>query len=204
MFFFYRVDAKRIFNEYGRRILGLQISQKSNGIFISQAKYAREIVKKFGLDSSRHPRTPMSTTTKLGKDTQGKEVDTKLYRSMIGSLLYLTASRPDIAFSVCVCARYQAAPKESHLIAVKRIIRYVNSIVEYGIWYDFDTNPEIAGYSDADWAGDVDDRKFTYCRCFNVGNNLIAWHSKKKIPSLCLPPKLNILQLVVVVQNFFG
>lgn len=83
----------------------------------------------------------MSTTTKLGKDTQGKEVDTKLYRSMIGSLLYLTASRPDIAFSVCVCARYQAAPKESHLIAVKRIIRYVNSIVEYGIWYYFDTNP---------------------------------------------------------------
>ncbi|MGV7927199.1 hypothetical protein PJO48_29540, partial [Mycobacterium kansasii] len=77
----------------------------------------------------------MSTTLKLSKDSDGKNVDSKLYRSMIGSLLYLTASRPDIALSVGICARYQSDPKESHLIAVKRIIRYVASTLNIGLWY---------------------------------------------------------------------
>ena len=102
--------------------LGLQVKQKKEGIFVSQEKYARNIVKKFGLDSKKHASTPMSSSTKLNVDSFGVEVSPTLYRSIIGSLLYLTASRPDIAFSVGVCARYQAAPKESHLIAVKRII----------------------------------------------------------------------------------
>ena len=80
-----------------------------------------------------------------------------LYKSIIGSLLYLTASRPDIAFRVCVCARYQAAPKESHLTAMKRIIRYVNGTLDHGLWYSKDSNACLAGYSDVDWVGSVDD-----------------------------------------------
>ena len=99
--------------------LGLQVKQKEEGIFISQEKYARNIVKKFGLDSKKHASTPMSSSTKLNVDSSGVEVSPTLYRSIIRSLLYLTASRPDIAFSVGVCARYQAAPKESHLTVVK-------------------------------------------------------------------------------------
>ncbi|XP_039127020.1 secreted RxLR effector protein 161-like [Dioscorea cayenensis subsp. rotundata] len=99
---------------------------------------------------------------------------------MIGSLLYLTASRLDISFSVGVCARYQATPKESHLKAVKRIIRYVHGTTEYGIWYSKDSNSHIVGYSDAYWAGNIDDRKSTSGGCFYLGNNLVTWYSKKQ------------------------
>ena len=103
----------------------------------------------------------MSSSTKLNVDSSGVEVSPTLYRSIIVSLLYLTASRPDITFSVGVCARYQATPKESHLTAVKRIIRYVNGTPNYGLWYSKDTNACLAGYLDADWAGSVDDKKST-------------------------------------------
>ena len=91
----------------------------------------------------------MCSSTKLSLDAAGVDVDLTLYRSMIGSLLYLTASRPDLAFSVGVCARFQAAPKESHLMAVKRIIRYINGTSDYGIWYSWDSNECLAGYLDA-------------------------------------------------------
>ncbi|KAK6149616.1 hypothetical protein DH2020_017141 [Rehmannia glutinosa] len=99
---------------------------------------------------------------------------------MIGSLLYLTASRLDISYSVCVCDRYQSCPKESHLKAVKRISRYINGTVDLGILYSFDTNTNLAGFSDADWAGDVDDRKSTTGGCFYLGNNLVSWYNKKQ------------------------
>ena len=137
--------------------LGFQVKQKKEGIFISQEKYVRNIVKRFELDSKKHASTPMSSSTKLNIDSSGVEVSPTLYRSIIGSLLYLITSRPDIAFSVGVCARYQAAPRESHLTAVKRIIRYVNGTLDYGLWNSKDSNACLAGYSDADWAGSVDD-----------------------------------------------
>ena len=116
----------------------------------------------------------MSTTLKLCRDTSGKGVDPTLYRSMIGSLLYLTASRPDISFSVGVCARYQSSPKESHLSALKRIIRYVSGTSNYGIWYTCESALEVHAYSDADWAGCVDDQKITFRGCFFIGNNLVS------------------------------
>lgn len=99
---------------------------------------------------------------------------------MIGSLLYLTASRPDITFAVGACARYQAAPKTSHLLQVKRIIKYINGTCDYGILYTNDTNSSLVGYCDADWAGSADDRKSTSGGCFFFGNNLISWFSKKQ------------------------
>ncbi|XP_022857366.1 uncharacterized protein LOC111378405 [Olea europaea var. sylvestris] len=139
--------------------LGLQVRQTEDGLFISQSKYAKDLVKRFRLDSKKHTRTPMSTTLKLGRDPSGKSVDPSLYRSMIGSLLYLTATRPDIAFSVGVCARFQADPKESHLSSVRRIIRYISGTVDLGIFYSRNFNLDLAGYSDADWAGNADDRK---------------------------------------------
>ena len=122
----------------------------------------------------------MSSSTKLNVDSSGVEVSPTLYRSIIRSLLYLTASRLDIAFSIGVCARYQAAPKESHLIAVKRVIRYINRTSGYGLWYSKDSNACLAGYSDADWTGSVDDRKSTSGGCFYLGNNLVSWMSKKQ------------------------
>ena len=115
--------------------LGLQVKQKKKDIFISQEKYTRNIVKKFVLDSKKHASIPISSSTKLNVESFGVEVSPTLYRSIIGSLLYLTASRLDIAFSVGVCGRYQVAPKESHLTTMKRIIRYVNRTPDYGLWY---------------------------------------------------------------------
>ncbi|KAJ9705776.1 hypothetical protein PVL29_003735 [Vitis rotundifolia] len=160
--------------------LGFQVKQLNDGIFLSQSKYARELVKKFGLESTKHFRTPMPTNLKLSKDESGKWVEETLYRSMIGSLLYLTASRPDITFSVGVCARYQACPKESHLIALKCIIRYIAGTLELGLWYPFDTHSDVACYTDADWVGNVDDRKSTSGGCFYIGNCLVAWMTKKQ------------------------
>ncbi|XP_050253631.1 uncharacterized mitochondrial protein AtMg00810-like [Quercus robur] len=157
-----------------------QLKQKKEGIFISQEKYARNLVKKFGLDSKKHASTPMSLSTKLNLDPSGEEVSPTLYRSIIGSLLYLTASRSNIAFSMGVCARYQAAPKESHLTAMKRIIRYVNGTPDYGLWYSKDSNACLARYLNADWAGSVDDWKSTSGSCFYLGNNLVSWMSKKQ------------------------
>ncbi|PNX70323.1 gag-pol polyprotein, partial [Trifolium pratense] len=99
---------------------------------------------------------------------------------MIGSLLYLTASRPDITFAVGVCARYQAEPKMSHLTQVKRILKYVNATSDYGIMYSHTNNARLMGYCDADWAGCADDRKSTSGGCFYLGENLISWFSKKQ------------------------
>ncbi|CAL9021727.1 unnamed protein product, partial [Prunus brigantina] len=155
--------------------LGLQVQQLKDGMFLSQTKYAKDLVAKFGLESAKPVRNPMSTTEKLHKDPTGEQIDQKLYRSMIGSLLYLTASRPDISFSVGVCARFQACPKQSHLAAVKRIIRYISGTLHFGIHYSFDSNVEIAGFSDADWAGNIDDRKSTSGGCFYLGNNLAEY-----------------------------
>ncbi|CAL8083514.1 unnamed protein product [Prunus armeniaca] len=162
--------------------LGLQIKQSHDGIFVSQSKYAKNLVKKFGLEATKSVRTPMSTSAKIHRDLHGKSVDQTLYRSMIESLLYLTASRLDISYSVGVCARFQSDPKESHLFVVKRIIKYVSGTVEFGLWYTYDTCVNLVGYSDADWAGCSDDRKSTSGGggVFYVGNNLVAWHSKKQ------------------------
>ena len=130
--------------------LGLQIRQQELGIFISQSKYAKNLVKKFGLEFASLVRTLMSPNVKLTIDLLGKSVNLSLYKSIIGKLLYLTASRPDISYSVGVCARYQANPKESHMIALKRIIKYVKTTADLGVWYSKDTNDVLARYFDAD------------------------------------------------------
>ena len=165
--------------------LELQIKQRSDGIFINQAKYTRELIMKFGLEDVKISKTPMAITTKLDKDEQGKNVDIKLYRSIIGSLLYLTASRPDIMFSVCLCTRFQSCPKESHLIAIKYVFRYLkgtmallkiwNRLVVYENGRIF--NDELL---DADYAGCRVDRKSTSGICQFLENCLVSWSSKKQ------------------------
>ena len=122
---------------------------------------------------------------------------------MIGSLLYLTASRPDIMFSVCMCARYQANPKESHEKAVKRILRYLRYTPSFGLWYPKGAHFELLGYSDSDFARCKIDRKSTTGGCQFLGRSLVFWCSKNKIPLPYLPLKLNILLLVLVVLKFF-
>ena len=159
--------------------MGLQVKQTDSGIYINRAKYARNLVKRFGLDNAAYSRTPMAANAKLTNDPSGEFVDVALYRSMIGCLLYLTASRSDIAFNVGVCSRFQSTPKVSHLNAVKRIIKYVGRTCDYGLFYSKESNLPFAGFSDSDWAGNAHDRKSTTSGCFYVGTNLVTWMSKK-------------------------
>ncbi|KAD5507725.1 hypothetical protein E3N88_15428 [Mikania micrantha] len=160
--------------------LGLQIKQSTDGIFIHQAKYTKDLLKKFDLQNCKSCSNPMSSTTQLDADLKGKSVDETLYRCMIGSLMYLTASRPDIMFATCVCARFQATPKESHLIAVKRIFRYLQGTQSLGIWYSNGHSCKLVAFSDSDYAGCKLTRKSTSGGCQFLGNCLVSWQSKKQ------------------------
>ncbi|GJX63599.1 uncharacterized mitochondrial protein-like protein [Tanacetum coccineum] len=150
--------------------LGLQVKQKEDGIFISQDKYVGEILNKFGFFSIRSASTPMETHKDLTKDEDGEDVDVHLYRSMIGSLMYLTSSRLDIMFSVCVCSKFQVQPKVSHLNAVKRIFRYLKGQPELGLWYPKDSPLILEAFSDSDYAGASLDRKSTTRGCQFLGS----------------------------------
>ncbi|KAK8934128.1 hypothetical protein KSP39_PZI014435 [Platanthera zijinensis] len=160
--------------------LGLQVKQHAEGIFISQTKYAKELVKKFGMSEASCMKTPMPTNAVLDTDEHGKHVDQTTYRAMIGSLLYLTSSRPDIMFATCICARFQVSPRESHLTLVKRILRYVKSCPNLGLCYPKDSGFELTGFSDADYAGCRVDRKSTRGTCQFLGNRLVSWFCKKQ------------------------
>ncbi|GJV34712.1 retrovirus-related pol polyprotein from transposon TNT 1-94 [Tanacetum coccineum] len=151
-----------------------------DGIFFNQSKYIKEMLKKFGLEDSKPTKTPMSTEIKLTKDDEADSVDSSKYRGMIGSLLYLTASRPDIMFSVCLCARFQENPKTTHLEAVKRIFRYIRGTSHLGLWYLKGTRIEIVVYADSDHAGDYVDRKSTSGVCTFMGCCLTSWFAKKQ------------------------
>ncbi|GJT13413.1 hypothetical protein Tco_0860455 [Tanacetum coccineum] len=131
------------------------------GIFINQSKYALESLKKYGFESCDPVDTPMVEKSKLDEDKEGKAVDPSHYRGMIGTLLYLTASRPDLQFAICMCARYQARPTEKHLNAVKRIFRYLKGTVHRGLWYPKDSSIALTAFADADHAGCQDTRRST-------------------------------------------
>nr|GEX50955.1 hypothetical protein [Tanacetum cinerariifolium] len=135
--------------------LGLQVIQKEDGIFFSQDKYLGDILKKFGYSDVRSSITPMEKENPWGKDRTGKDIDLHLYRSMIGSLMYLTASRPDIMFAVCACARHQVRPIECHLHAVKRIFRYLKGHPKLGLWYLKESPFDLVAYSDSDYGGSL-------------------------------------------------
>ncbi|KAK6149350.1 hypothetical protein DH2020_016875 [Rehmannia glutinosa] len=160
--------------------LGLQIKQCQEGLYISPSKYTKEILKKFGIEEGRTVSTPMATNVKIDKDEKGKSVDESKYRGMIGSLLYLTASRPDILHVVCLYARFQSNPKESHMSAVKRIFRYLKGTIQYGLFYPKNENFSLKGYSDSDYAGNIDDWKGTSGSCQFLGDCLVSWFSKKQ------------------------
>ncbi|GKD06517.1 putative ribonuclease H-like domain-containing protein, partial [Tanacetum coccineum] len=160
--------------------LGLQGKQKEDGIFIGQDKYVTEILKKFGFTDVKTTSTPMETQKPLLKDEDGEEVDVYLYRSMIGSLMYLISLRPDIMFAVCACARYQINPKVSHLHAVKRIFRYLKGQPKLGLWYLKDSPFDLVAYTDSDYVGASLDRKYTIGGCQFLRCRLISWRCKKQ------------------------
>nr|GFA76747.1 retrovirus-related Pol polyprotein from transposon TNT 1-94 [Tanacetum cinerariifolium] len=131
------------------------------GIFINQSKYALESLKKYSFETCDPVDTPMVEKSKLNEDKEGKAVDPSHYHGMIGTLLYLTASRPDLQFAICMCARYQARPTEKHIHAVKRMFRYLRGTVNRGLWYPKDSSVALTAFADADHAGCQDTRRST-------------------------------------------
>jgi hypothetical protein len=160
--------------------LGFQVKQLKEGTFISQMKYTQDLLKRFGMKDAKPAKTSMGTDGHLDLNKGGKSVDQKAYRSMIGSLLYLYASRPDIMLSVCMCARFQSNPKECHLVTVKRILRYLISTPCFRIWYSKGSTFDLIGYSDSDYAGCKVDRNSTSGTCQFLGRSLVFWRSKEQ------------------------
>ncbi|GKA40075.1 retrovirus-related pol polyprotein from transposon TNT 1-94 [Tanacetum coccineum] len=158
----------------------LQVSQSSEGIFINQSKYALEILKKYGMDSCDPVDTLMVDRSKLDEDPLKIPVDQTRFRSMVGSLLYLTASRPDLVFAVCMCVRYQASPTKNHLEAIKRVFRYLKEIINWGLWYSKDTTMALTAYSDVDHAGCQDTHRSTSGSAQFLGDKLVSWSLKKQ------------------------
>ncbi|GJW95699.1 putative ribonuclease H-like domain-containing protein [Tanacetum coccineum] len=160
--------------------LGLQVKQKPDGIFISQDKYVQDMLKKFDMESVRTATTPYEASKPKSKDEPDDAVNVHLYRSMIGSLMYLTASRPDIMFAVSACSRHQVTPLTSNLNAVKKIFKYLKGQPKLGLWYPRDSPFVLEAYSDSDYAGSHGDRKSTTGGCQFLGRRLISWQCKKQ------------------------
>ncbi|GJW05828.1 hypothetical protein Tco_1568251 [Tanacetum coccineum] len=160
--------------------LGLLVQPKNDGIFINQDKYVADILKKFDFVTVNTTSPPMEPNKALVKDEEADYIDVHLYRSMIGSLMYLTTSRPDIMFNVCACARFQVTPKVSHLHAVKRIFRYLKGQPKLGLWYPRDLPFDLEAFFDSDYAGASLDRKSTTGCCQFLRKRLISWQYKKQ------------------------
>nr|GFA31276.1 putative ribonuclease H-like domain-containing protein [Tanacetum cinerariifolium] len=160
--------------------LGLQVKQLPDGIFISQDKYVKDMLKKFDMESMRTSTTPYEVPKPKSKDEPDDAVNVHLYRYMIGSLMYLTASRPDIMFAVSACSRHQVTPMTSYLNAVKKIFKYLKRQPNLGLWYPRDSPFQLEAYSDSDHAGSYGDRKSTTGGCQFLGRRLISWQCKKQ------------------------
>ncbi|XP_019416191.1 PREDICTED: uncharacterized protein LOC109327481 [Lupinus angustifolius] len=139
-----------------------------------------DLLKRFEMDDCKAIATPMGSRTYIDVDENGKCIDISMYQGIIGSLLYLTTIRRDIMFSICLCARYQSKPKESHLVVVKRIMKYLEVIVDVGLWYLKGSLCDLVGYSDSDFSGCKTERKSTSCTFHILGNALVSWSCKNQ------------------------
>eukprot|EP00253_Pinus_taeda_P032852 PITA_32852 len=157
-----------------RYLLGIEVDKNENGIFISQAKCVNEVLEIFNMHDSEATITPIVMGLKLSKEDSNKDFDHSLYKSIVGSLMYLTAIRPDIMHDVSLISRFMERPKEAHWQAAKRILRYVKGTKRFGILYITSECSDLIGYTDSDWAGSVDDRKSTSGYVFHMGSGAIS------------------------------
>jgi hypothetical protein len=156
------------------------VKETKQGAFLHQAKYMKDLMKKFNMAELEPVCTPMSSAASLSSEEDGDAVDQREYRSMIGSLLYLTATRPDIQFVMGLCARFQSSPRSSHWAAVQRVFRYLKHTLEFEIWYSASSSLDLVGFSNADFVGCGIGRKSTSGTCHFLGSSLICWSSQKQ------------------------
>ncbi|KAK2973954.1 hypothetical protein RJ640_027583 [Escallonia rubra] len=160
--------------------LGIEVRQREDDIFISQDAYAKVILKRYGMVYCKPVKTPVECEVKLSKHGEGDKIHPTFSKSLVGSLRYLTCTRPDILFDVGLMSRYMEAPTTSHLKVAKKILRYIKGTLDYGIMYSSSQDFKLVGYCDSDWAGDKDDRKSTTEFVFFMGNSAFTWNSKKQ------------------------
>lgn len=160
--------------------IGLQVQHLDGGIFIYQSKYVKEVLKTFGMEDCKTIGTSMVTGCKLSKQDDSPSIDEKEYKSMIGKLHYAIHIRPNIAHVVRLVSIFQKDPKETHLVAVKRIFRYLKGTIDYGLWYPYKGNFSLNVFTDVGWADNVDDQKNTTGGDFLLGGRLVSWTSKKQ------------------------
>ncbi|XP_030448469.1 uncharacterized mitochondrial protein AtMg00810-like [Syzygium oleosum] len=160
--------------------LGLEITQSEDGIFICQQKYAKDILEHFKMATCKPISTPMEERLKLTKDGSGSEVDPTYFKRLVGSLRYLTSTRPDLVYSVGMVSRCMETHRQSHLQAVKRILRYIKGNVDDGVFYTVSNDFQLMRYTDSDWGGDIRERKSTSGYVFSLGNGIFSWFSKKQ------------------------
>jgi hypothetical protein len=160
--------------------LGIEVDQSTKGIFVCQQKYATDIIKRFCMEDCNPTETPIPLGTKLSKQDEGPTIDSTLYKILVGILLYLTTTRPDIMYATNFVSRFMESPKDSHWKMAKRILRYVAGTLNFGLWYTQSEDDHLSGYTDSDFAGNLDDRKNTSGYAFHLGTNLISWASKKQ------------------------
>ena len=163
-----------------RYFLGVEILQREEGIYMCQRKFAREVLERFEMDLSNGVSSPIVPGTKVSKKGGGAVLDVTLYKQMIGSLMYLTVTRPDLTFAVGLASRFMENPTEAHFQVVKRILRYVRSTVEFGVMYKRGGDNELEVYTDSDYAGDLDDRRSTSGFVFLIAGGAVSWSSKKQ------------------------
>lgn len=160
--------------------LGIEVVQSDDGIFISQKKYVGEILDRFQMKDCNPINTPVEFDLKLYKDHEGRKVDSTLYKQIVGSLMYLTATRPDIMYSVSLISRYMENSTQMHLLAAKRILRYLQGTRDFGLFYKKGEKSDLLGFTNSDYAGDQDDRRSTSGYAFMFGTGAISWSSKKQ------------------------
>ncbi|KAK1587599.1 hypothetical protein Q3G72_014626 [Acer saccharum] len=160
--------------------LGIEVVQSVAEIFITQKKYALEILDKFQMMICNSIGTPTELGLKLAKDSEGKKVDNTLFKQIVGSLMYLTATRPDIIYAVSLISRYMECPDEYHLLAAKRVLRYLKGTIDFGILYKKEEGFDLIGFSDSDYAGNLDDRRITSGYAFMMSSRDVSWSSKKQ------------------------
>jgi len=158
----------------------MEIHQTDDGIFIGQQKYAREVLKKFNMESCKEMSTPLMQNEKLCKDDSSNRVDERLYISLIGCLMYLIATQPDIQFAVSLLSRFMYCASELHLKSAKRVLRYIKGTLEFGIMFGRLEEVNLHGFSNSDWAGSSDDVKSTLGYLFSLGSGYFSWSSKKQ------------------------
>ncbi|PRQ45106.1 putative RNA-directed DNA polymerase [Rosa chinensis] len=172
---FYMTDLGKM-----RFFLGIEVLQTEDGIYMGQRKYALEVLKRFGMEESNAVLNPIVPGVKVGKDKAGVKIDETYFKQIVGSLMYITATRPDLMFVVSLISRYMARPTQLQLQIAKRALRYLKGTVDYGICYKKGGNKKLVGFTDSDYAGDLEDRKSTFGYVFMLSGGAVAWSSKKQ------------------------